>query len=55
MSIKIIEEPTIHLTRSECDRLLQEYRQAFLFYSGVPPSFEEWVRGRKESAAERKP
>jgi hypothetical protein len=46
MSIEIIKQPPLRLTQSEFNRLMAEYRQAFLFYSGPPPAFEDWARGK---------
>lgn len=39
----------IELTQSEHDRLLFEYNQAFRMYFGQPPSFESWLRNRKNA------
>lgn len=48
MAIKIIPDgPDISLTENEAAKLLAEYRQAFMFYAGTPPTFESWVRTRK--------
>ena len=47
MAIKIINEPDIHLTSAELDRLLHEYQQSMRYYAGPPISFENWVRRRK--------
>lgn len=41
-------EKDIHLSQDEYNRLLAEYQQSFMFYSGVPPTFESWV-ARKET------
>jgi hypothetical protein len=48
MAIKIIEDqiPDIYLTASEHAKLLKEYNNAFMFYSGTPPTFEHWVAAR---------
>lgn len=52
MTIHIIDEsPDVYLTQSEYNRLLSEYQQAFMFYSGAPPTFESWVRQKKGDAA----
>ena len=50
MTIKIIEEPPIALTRSEYERLHGEYLQETGNWYGVnpPPSFESWVRSRRK-------
>ena len=49
MTIHIVDEkPDIYLTRDQYDRLLAEYNQAFMFYSGTPPSFESWVRSKQQ-------
>jgi len=47
MAIKIIPDPDVHLTESEYARLLDEYRQAFSFYAGTPPTFNAWVAQRR--------
>lgn len=51
MAIKIIDEnplqPDVYLTANEHAKLLDEYRKAFMFYSGMPPTFESWVRQRQ--------
>ena len=47
MTIRIIEDgPEIAMTRSEHNRLMAEYAEAFMFYAGTPPTFEDWVRQR---------
>lgn len=47
MGIFIInEEPDIYLTQSQYDRLMAEYRKAFMYFAGTPPSFEAWYRQR---------
>lgn len=53
MTIRIIADgPDITLTESEYARLQLEYEKAFMYYSGVPPTFEEWVRGQKKFVVE---
>lgn len=48
MTIHIIDEsPDIYLTQSEYSRLIAEYQQTFMFYSGTPPTFESWVRQKR--------
>jgi hypothetical protein len=48
MTIHIIDEqPDIYLTREQYHRLMQEYQKAFQFYSGIVPTFEDWVRHGK--------
>lgn len=47
MTIKIIEEPDVYLTPNEHAKYSAEYREAFMFYSGTPPTFESWVRLKK--------
>ncbi|GEM_PF-4389128 len=46
MSIRIVEEPEIVLTRSEHDRLHQQYEMTHRYWSATvpPPTFEEWLR-----------
>lgn len=48
MAIKIMEEPDIHLSRDEHDRLRQEYERRCQFMVD-PPSFEKWVRSYKDN------
>lgn len=51
MTIKIVEDgPPITLTASQHARLRQEYSQCFQFYSGVPPTFEQWVRRKLDKS-----
>lgn len=53
MTIKIIPDGgEITLTESEYARLQQEYNQAFMFFAGTVPTFEEWVRQKRASVAE---
>lgn len=49
MSIRIIEEPELVLTRQEYDRLYREYLQTVMFMVD-PPSFEQFLRGRAATA-----
>lgn len=53
MAIKIVEDgPELTLTRSEHSRLLDEYQRQYMFYAGIVPTFEEWVRAKKGSVNE---
>lgn len=54
MSIQIIKERPIRLTEGELHRLRAEYQQAYSFYSGTPPTFEEWVRDLQKLRVDRK-
>lgn len=50
MAIRIIDEnpgSDVYLTANDHARLQSEYQRAFMFYSGVPPTFESWVRGKQ--------
>ena len=47
MTIHIIDEPDVYMTREEYTRLEHEYRQAFMFYAGPVPTFEQWVTQRR--------
>lgn len=49
MTIKIIEEPVIELTRAQYDAYMREYIHA-VSYMVNPPSFEAWVSGRQLQA-----
>lgn len=51
MAIKIIEEPTIHLTRAEHDRLHREW-EASQSMTAMPVDFETYVRQRQRSHAQ---
>lgn len=51
MSIKIIEEPEITLTRDEHDRLQREW-QASQSMTTSPQTFEQYVRSQKSRADE---
>ena len=48
MTIRIIKEPDIHLTRLEEEHLRGQYLTETRNWHGVtpPPSFETWVRAR---------
>lgn len=48
MSIEIIPEPTIRLTREQHERLTHEYQEAMRYWSGPPMSFETWLRRKKK-------
>lgn len=49
MAIKITDEgPDIALTQDEYNQLMAEYQQSYMFYSGTPPTFEHWVRMKRE-------
>lgn len=49
MTIRIVPDgPDIELTESEYARLRGEYAKAFSHFAGIPPTFEEWVRSRKQ-------
>jgi hypothetical protein len=47
--IKIIEEPEIKLTRSEYNRLFEEYKQIMSYYAGPKVSFDEWVTAKNSN------
>ena len=53
VSIKIIDEPVLHLTADEYARYMDEYRKAFMFYAGTPPTFESWVVRQRASLKSR--
>lgn len=44
VTISIIEEDEIRMTRSEYERMQYEYAQAMQYRAGPLPSFESWVR-----------
>lgn len=43
MAIKVIEEPDVHISRSEMEYLMPEYRNSQRFTT-QPVSFETWLR-----------
>lgn len=45
MSIKIIDEPEIRLTRGQHDRLMREWKRSCQ-YTTEPPTFEDFVRSQ---------
>jgi hypothetical protein len=51
VTVKVIPDPDVYLTESELARLQDEYRQAFSFYAGTPPTFNAWVAQKRGSRA----
>jgi hypothetical protein len=51
MSIRIIEEPTIHLTEGALARYVHEYNRFMSYYAGPPITLEEYIRGRQNAQA----
>lgn len=48
MPIRIIDQkPDVAVTESELERYRDEYQRSYMFYSGTPPSLEEFIRRRK--------
>ena len=48
MTIKIIDEPDVTVTRAELALYKHEYENTYAFYAGVPPSLEEYIRRRQQ-------
>jgi hypothetical protein len=46
MAIKIVEEPDVHLTREEYERLHAEWERCMMF-NAAPVSFNAWVARKK--------
>ena len=46
MAIHVKKTPDIEVSASELRQLRDEYAQAFMFYAGTPPDFEEWAIAR---------
>jgi hypothetical protein len=46
MPIKIIDEPTVHLTSAEYYRLHDEWERCMMFHA-APVPFEVWVARKK--------
>lgn len=54
MAIRIInKEPDVYVSEDEYRRFLAEYQQAYMMYSGTPPSLETFIRQRKRKREER--
>jgi hypothetical protein len=47
MSIKIIEEPTIHITQGDLARYRDEYNKFMQYYAGPVITLEEYIRSRR--------
>lgn len=47
MTIKIVDEPEVQVTAYDLTRYTQEYCDAYRFYAGPIPSFEEFIRRRQ--------
>jgi hypothetical protein len=47
MTIKIVDEPDLKLSRAEYERLLHEYNQSLRGRAGPIPSFETWARSSR--------
>ena len=43
MAIKIIDGPDTIVTASELQKYQSEYVKAYLMYSGIPPTLEEFI------------
>jgi|HubBroStandDraft_4_1064222.scaffolds.fasta_scaffold531111_2 hypothetical protein len=48
MSIKIISEPDVKVTREELARYTYEYSQAYRMYAGPIPTLEEYIRRQQK-------
>lgn len=48
MSIKIIDQPDVHVTVNELHRYKHDYEKAYMFYAGPIPSLEEFIRQQKQ-------
>lgn len=48
MTIEIIEERPIRLTKGEYERLLHEFEESRRHYAGHHISFETWLREKRE-------
>jgi hypothetical protein len=48
MAIRIKDQkPDVYVTESELRRYKDEYQKAFMFYSGTPPTLEEFIRQQR--------
>lgn len=46
--IKIIQQSDIYLTEDELLKYRDEYKTAYMMYSGTPPGFEQFCRMKKQ-------
>ena len=49
MPLIVKPTPTIEISASDLARLKYQYQQAFQFYCGAPPDFDEWAIARLQS------
>ena len=47
--IVVDKEPDVHVTEAELRRYTNEYRKAYMFYAGTPPTLEEFIRRKKNA------
>lgn len=47
MSIHIIEDDPLFISANELARYQREYEQAYMFYAGIPPTIEEFIKHKK--------
>ena len=55
MTIKIIEEPTVHVTAGDLQRYKRDYERDHMFYAGPLPTLEEYIRRRRQAQANHIP
>jgi hypothetical protein len=48
MAIKIIDEGEVRVTADELTRYEEEYKKAYAYYAGIPPSLESFIRRRQK-------
>jgi L-amino acid N-acyltransferase YncA len=54
MAIRIKDQkPDVVVTESELRRYRDEYQKAFMFYSGTPPTLEEFIRRQQKPLKDR--
>jgi hypothetical protein len=47
MTIKIIEEPAVHVTAGDLARYREDYQRDYSMYCGPLPTLEEYIRRRQ--------
>jgi hypothetical protein len=48
MAIKVLDEPDVTVTATELARYRADYQQDFMFYSGTPPTLNEYIYRRQQ-------
>lgn len=49
MSIKVPPDADVYVTPSEYARYRELYQRAYMYYSGTPPTLNEFIRQQQEN------